>query len=320
MTVASGPARLPRSTATVAAGRDEDGSSQQVALELALEQSCAEDTLALAAGGRNRGACAVVVRPALAPGASPEEPPLSYADPLLVESLVAWLRGRGWHDVTIAVSGPGGRETALQVGYTSEVLDLASDVAPYHYGGLIGEHDVATAWRDADLRILVGKARTDRQLLYAGAMIGALGCVPDSDRMARELARAHDLGECVSDILEKLPVAFGVVDAWCAADGSGPPASPGQARKPGAVLASADLLALDWVLGELMDLDGPELGPLIREALWRRDPIEIKRRGDLTEWDPWRNPGALRAVLSDLGAGHWWGRLSGSPEVPWTAR
>jgi hypothetical protein len=80
------------------------------------------------------------------------------------------------------------------------------------------------------------------------------------------------------------------------------------------------MLALDWVLGELMALDGPELNPLIREALHRRGPLDLDRRGDLSELEPWRNPSARRVALSDVGAGRWWGAMLRSREVPWTDR
>jgi uncharacterized protein (DUF362 family) len=312
MTAVTAQTHPPRHTALVAVGAEDDIASS---LTRALEQARAEQALD-AVGNGERPSCRVVIRPVLAPGAPQEDPPLSYADPVLVEALVEWLRERGWENVTIAVAGPGGCETARRVGYQGEVVDLSSASDPFHYGGLIGDHAAARTWREADVRILVGKARTDRQLLYAGALIGALGCIPDSEQLTRRLPTAYDLARCSAEILEKLPVAFGLVDAWRAADGAGPPS----ARDTRAVLASSDLFALDWVLGELMDLDGPELCPVVKEALYRRGAIDIERRGDLTEWTAWSNPGAARAMLSDIGAGRWWGRLTGSREVPWTAR
>jgi uncharacterized protein (DUF362 family) len=317
MTVAISSTVPSRRTAIVAVGAGADAASS---LELALEQSNAAEELAAAAGGREPADCRVVVKAALPPGSAREDPPLSYADPALVQALAAWLAERGFRAVSIAVPGPDAAATAATVGYDAAVLDLASEPVPFHYGGLIGEHPAARVWRDADIRILVGKARTDRQLLYAGAMLGALGCVPDSDRLARRLPRPDDLARCACDVLAGLPVAFGVLDAWRAADGAGPPRRSGHARATGCVLASADLLALDWVLGELMDLDGPELSPVVGEALQRRGPIQLKRRGVLTGFDPWSNPGALRAVLASVGAGRWWGSLTGSKGVPWTAR
>jgi uncharacterized protein (DUF362 family) len=295
-----------------------------LALEDALGPSRFDSALEAASGGP-RADARVLVKPVLPPGTAAQIHPLRYTDPQLVESLIAWLDGRGWNDLTVAVSGPGGQATARKVGYRADVVDryvvdLTSETEAFHYGGLIGEHEVAKAWLNADARILIGKSSTDRQLLYVGALIGALACVPNSDELARRIAGAHDMAVCASDILEKLPVDFGLIEAWHSAEGSGPPVVVGLPRATKAVLASPDLLALDWVLGELMDLDGPELNPVVREALHRRGPLELTRLGSLDQWEPWRNPGALIATLSDLGAGRRWGRLVGAKGVPWTAR
>ena len=307
----------PRPRARVAVGT---GSELGPALTCALAESGLADALDAASAGRDRAQARVVIKAVLPPGTEREPIPLTYCDPELVELLAAALREAGFTTVAIAVPGPDGSATARSVGYQTQVLDLGDRVEKFHYGGLIGEHQAAAAWLCADARILVGKARCDRQLLYAGAMIGALGCVPASKELARRLVSAHDVAMCTADVLEKIPIAFGVIDAWCASDREVSATGTGAAQATHAVLASADLLALDWVLGELMDLDGPDLNPVVKEALNRRGPIDIERLGDVTEWDTWRNPTPLRAALADIGAGRWWGRLAGAREVPWTAR
>jgi hypothetical protein len=255
-----------------------------------------------------------LIKPQLPPGVTAAET-ARYADPSLVASLSQWLSDRGWSDVAIAVPGPGGVQTARDVGYEGPVLDLSEDREPFHFGGLIGEHEVSRAWAAADLRILVSRGRTDAQLFYAGAMIGVLACVPQNEELARRIVTSHELAVCVNDVLESLPVAAAVIDVSQEPQGGGPP-DRDQAR----VLVSSDMLALDWVLGELMALDGPELNPLIREALHRRGPLDLDRRGDLSELEPWRNPSARRVALSDVGAGRWWGAMLRSREVPWTDR
>lgn len=258
----------------------------------------------------------VVIKPVLAPTAVPSPASRPYASPALVEALAAWLRALGFADVTIAVSGPYGESAARRVGYAGRVHDLTHDTDTFYYGGLLGRHLISRTWRDADLRVLVGRALPDRQLMYVGAIAAALGCVPDSDALARRYVSGTAIAACANDLVEAQPVTFGVVDGWNR-DG---PAGKTSAAPTQAVLASADLLALDWVLGEVAGLDGPQLGFVVAEALRRRGIIDIDREGDLTEWEDWRSPSSARVAITDTAAGRWWGRLGGWREVPWTAR
>ena len=303
------PGRSPRPAAAVAAG---GGSSLEEALADALLRVALEGVVAGTDGrgaARGRG----LIKPLLPPGVHPGDT-AAYVDPSLVASLIRWLGDHGWSDVAVAVGGPDGVRTARAVGYDGAVVDLLEECDLVQFGGPLGEHEVSRAWTQADLRIVVGKARTDTQLFYGGAMIGVLGAVPQSRELARRIATSHEVAVCVSDVLERLPVAAGVIDVSPATAGSA------EDRRGARVLVSPDLLALDWVLGELMSLDGPELNPVIREALHRRGPLELDRRGDLSELEPWRNVSAARVALSDLGAGHRWAALVGSQGVPWTDR
>jgi uncharacterized protein (DUF362 family) len=307
----------PRARAVVAVGT---GGGITAALTNALADARVEHALREAEATLGRRPARIAIRPVLPPGLSGETPPLAYADPELVEALVTWLGERGRTDVTIAVAGPGGVQTATRVGYKSAVRDLTSDMVTFQYGGLIGEHEVSGCWSGADVRILVAKARTDRQLMYCGAIVSALGAIPKSEALARRFSGAYEIAECAADVLERLPVTLGIIDAWACADESISEGGGGSGRATGSVLASTDLLALDWVLGELMGLDGPELNPVVKAQLVRRGAIDIDRWGDLTEWQPWRNAPAMRSALAQTGAGRRWGSLAGWREVPWTAR
>jgi uncharacterized protein (DUF362 family) len=308
----------PPRHALVAVGRSDQAAE---ALEEALADSNAMEALDEAVGGRERSACTAVIKPTLPPRVVRTDRPLTYAEPALVNALVDRLRSDGWREVGIGVLGPEGIDSAVAVGYRADALiDLVATTERFHYGGLIGEHDVASAWLHADARIVVGKARSDRQLFYAGAMLAVLGCVPDSSELAGRFAPPYEIAVCAAEILAKLPIAFGLVDALWSADGSGPPSRPGTARRTRSVIASSDLFALDWVLGELLGLDGPELSPVVAEALYRHGAVELTRRGDLESFEGWEGPGDIRVALASLGAGRFWGGLSGAKEVPWTAR
>jgi hypothetical protein len=92
-------------------------------------------------------------------------------------------------------------------------------------------------------------------------------------------------------VADRAPAHFGFMDAWASRDGLG------AANLTRSVLASPNVLALDWVVGEMMDLD-PALNLVVQEGLHRWGRIDIVRRGNLTPWYPWRNVAPLLVFLS----------------------
>jgi hypothetical protein len=249
---------------------------------------------------------------------SPDRPPGHLG---LGEAIAAACAGRDPASASVLVkrgakASPGLADAVIarlaELGFGgARLLDSGGPHVPFRYGPTIGEHPVARAWLQADARVIVADARADRQLLYAGAIVAALGCVADSDELSRRIVSARGLARAACEILERLPVAFGVL--------------AGTGVRPGhGVIVSADLLALDWVLGEVIGLDGPGLSPAVSAMAEHRGPIELDRRGELTEWDVGRwqppVPGPARAALADLGAGRPYGRMLGAKEVPWTDR
>jgi hypothetical protein len=163
---------------------------------------------------------------------------------------------------------------------------------PLDYGGAVGRHLADPAWAQAGFRILVAKNRTHRRLLYAGAMTTVLRAVPELPRVPAELP------DICRAALEALPVGFALVDAFESRDRRG--------RRPtGAVLAATDVLALDWLMGEKMELD-PELNPVVREGVLRWGRARLDRRGNLTPWADWRNVTLAGAALADV-----WARVAG---------
>src|SRR2546421_708255 len=151
-------------------------------------------------------------------------------------------------------------------------LDHALELADLDYGGVIGVGAAGRAWRDADVRISFAKNRTHRRLVYSGAMTNVIGTLPDE----RALRRRHALSDLCRTVLEALPLTFALVDAWDSADGGG-----GRARRSTrAVLASANAFALDWLMGEMMDVE-PQLNPVVQEGLHRFGRIRLDRGGNL---------------------------------------
>jgi uncharacterized protein (DUF362 family) len=136
------------------------------------------------------------------------------------------------------------------------------------------------------------KAR--RRCFYSACLANLFGCLPEPDKLTHYAGRGHEFYECCVLIADRLPVHFGLLDAWQGADARGR-----VPRKTREVLASGDIFALDWVAGEKMELD-PGLNPVLQEALLRWGRIHITRRGNVTAWKPWSNVSPATVVGLDL--------------------
>ena len=227
-------------------------------------------------------------------------------DPALVERLVATLAAEGFGAVTVvesAVKGlPPVADVARDAGYTLSgyrLADLTEERVPFDYGSVLGAGVTGRTWRDAAFRISFGKAKTQWQCLYAGALANLYGCLPDPDKLERYHGTGHEFQECCVLLADRMPVHFGLVDAWVGGDGRRSHANPRGARPTQTLLASEDLLALDWVLGEKMGLD-PGLNLVLQEALLRWGRVQVVRRGNTTTWQPWDNVRPAKAALANL--------------------
>ena len=227
-------------------------------------------------------------------------------DPALVERLVAALAEAGFGAVAVvesAVKGlPPVAEVARAAGYGSSgyrLVDLSEERVPFDYGGVLGASVVGRSWRDAAFRISFGKAKTQWQCVFAGALANLYGCLPDPDKLGAYHGTGHEFQECCVLLADRLPVHFGLVDAWVGGDGRRSHAHPRRARETSTLLAADDLLALDWVLGEKMGVD-PGLSFVLQEALLRWGRVQVVRRGNTTAWRPWDNVRPGKAATANL--------------------
>lgn len=276
------------------------------ALDRALERAGFEEVLAAAlrAVKKDPAAARVAIKPNLMAARKLEDQPVSYTDPQLVERLVGRLRASGIGDVAVVESRIGQRpvaDVAESVGYRGDgyrVVDLSDEMEPFEYGGVLGRSAVGRTWRDADIRISFAKNKAQWRTFYTGSLANLLGCLPEPDKLAHYSGPGHEPSECCRTILDALPVAFGLVDAWHSGAWK-------RSLRTGAILASPSLLALDWVMGEKMELD-PALNPVVREALYRYGRVPLDRRGDQTPWQKWRSPSVAGVALSGVLADHPW--------------
>lgn len=275
----------------------ETGESAATALDRALEKATLLESVerALEASGKPRERFRVAVKPNLMSTRG--------TDPPLVEGLLAALRRRGYRELALVESRTGAdarrgvAAMAGAAGYTGDgyrIVDLSDEQVAFDYGSVLGTASVGRTWLEADYRVSFAKLKVRRRCFYSGCLANLFGCLPEPDKLTHYAGRGHEFYECCVLIADRLPVHFGLVDAWDGADAHG-----GTLRHTGEILASDNIFALDWVTGEKMELD-PQLNPVLQEALLRWGRIEITRRGNQTSWQPWSNVWPATVVALDL--------------------
>jgi uncharacterized protein (DUF362 family) len=242
----------------------------------------------------------------------------AFTDPELVEHLAGVIRSHGYSNIAVADSenllncwypNRTVHNVAGSIGYQAtnyNLIDLADDQAAYDYGSVLGMHTIARAWLTADYRISFGKNKTDCQCFYTGCLKNIYGCLPRFNRISYYKTKNIRFYEACVLVATHFPVHFGFLDAWDSGCGFSSSIRKPKVNTTNAVLASPNILALDWVQGEKMGLN-PALNFLLQEALLRWGTVQITRKGNMTPWEDWQN---IRSLTVGL-----WGVLEVMPAL-----
>lgn len=213
-------------------------------------------------------------------------------DPALVEGLFTALRAQGYEELALVESrtGRGSQRSvataAHEAGYSGagyRIVDLSDEPVPFDYGSVLGKATVGRSWLEADYRISFAKAKPQPRCFFSGCLANLLGCLPEPDKLSHYAGPRHAFYECCVLVADRLPVNFAVMDASHADE----------------LLAGTSSFAVDWVTGEKMGLD-PGLSPVLHEALLRWGRVHVKRHGNVTPWEGWRNVRPSTVVALDL--------------------
>ncbi len=136
----------------------------------------------------------------------------------------------------------------------ARIVDTASDQVPHRFRRGVGQSTISRTWRDADLRISLGKMRTNPSWLVhlSLANLETLGQRIDDMLFADRVA---DASTALMMTLDEFPCHLAVLDATRdVADGLTGILGTSHPRHPGRLYASEDALALDWVATRHMGL------------------------------------------------------------------
>jgi uncharacterized protein (DUF362 family) len=262
------------------------------------------------ASGKARQAFLIAIKPNLMTASIRQDPSPVYTDPELVEELIRQLRARGFRNLAVAEArnvydysyqGRSVRAVAEMVGYSGReyrIEDLSEQQEPFDYGGVLGRHWVGRTWRQADYRIAFAKNKTHWQCFYTGCLKNIYGCLPQWDKMRHYHGKGREFYECCILIVDALPVHFGFLDAWVSGDGFSGHVRDARPNLTKTIFASANIFALDWVMGEKMSLN-PAFNAVIQEAMHRWGKVRITRQGNMTPWHPWANVRPITVMALD---------------------
>jgi uncharacterized protein (DUF362 family) len=268
--------------------------------------------------GKSRDEFSIVLKPNIMTASIREDPSPVYTDPELVEHLFGRLREAGFANLAIVEShnvydysykNRSVQAVSEMVGYSAErgyrIEDLSEQAVPHDFGGVLGLHTAGRAWIEADYRVSFAKNKTHWQCFYTGCLKNIYGCLPEWDKMKHYHGKGREFFECCVLILDAFPVHFGFLDAWVSGDGFSGHVRDAKPNITKTIMASENILALDWVMGEKMSLN-PALNYVIAEALLRWDKPYIVRKGNMTPWHPWTNVRPITVAGLDAAEEAYW--------------
>ncbi len=126
-------------------------------------------------------------------------------------------------------------------------------------GGLYSAFTLGSAVVETDVLITLPKFKTHGLMMFTGAVKNLFGCIPGLEKAQYHLKvpdRA-DFGSMLVDLMLACKPTLALMDAVVGMEGEGP--AGGTPRQVGAVIASADCLALDVIASSMAGLDPMEV-------------------------------------------------------------
>jgi uncharacterized protein (DUF362 family) len=204
-----------------------------------------------------------------------------------------WIRNRSVANVARVAGYPDER-------YEIADLTLERERHVYRVKGLpTWDHYVGRSWRDAQYRIDFSKLKTQLDNNYTLSLKNQFGVLPLQNKYWHYHTR-RPYWACTLYTLVNFPVHFGFIDAFTASDGALGFAVQYHPKRPEILLASEDIIALDFAGATLMSLD-PMDSPLSRFVARHFGMPAIEVVGDDRPVEGWENVPELLHNIVDIG-------------------
>jgi cholesterol oxidase len=305
--------REPIGTDRVATVAIAKGDVAIAALDRVLEHSGFDAVIdkAADASGKAREDFAVVIKPNFMFSYSREDRS-TFTNPALVARLVERLHARGYKRITVVEAhstygeyfqNRGVTQVASYLGYDQvgcPVVDMTEDADEIlSFPEPLGQHPVSRTWREADFRISFAKNKTHCYAYYTLTIKNIYGALSLPNKFKEYHCERGIYGTTI-EFLKAYPVHFGIIDAWCGADGPFGVFASTAPRDTRTVIGGQDLVAVDWVGATLMGLD-PLVSPYMRLAVDAFGKPRIVLDGDPTPYRPWLNVPSELALFTNEG-------------------
>lgn len=248
----------------------------------------------LLAGGLDAAGKKILVKPNLLSGSSPEKAVTTH--PEFLRAIIRLLRKKGASSILVGDS-PGYHpplSAAKKAGLFQVVQEEDAEWIDFNSlptceiqgGEKVKNFMVTSAIKEVDLIISLPKMKTHQFMYYTGAMKNLFGLIPGVNKAGYHLHfpdRTH-FAQMIVDLNLSLPEVFSIMDAVVAMEGPGP--GSGYPRQTGLILASSNVLALDYCASTIMGYNPMEIPVLpyaFKTSRWLSSPEEIEVKGENLE-------------------------------------
>ncbi len=250
----------------------------------------------------------VLIKPNLLSAVKPDR--AVTTNPAVLRAVIAWLRGRGVVDITLADS-PGGTynkqhlETVYSVCGLKELdcklnREFGYQTVKTPAGLKTRQFDLIDPVLQADFIINVAKLKTHSMTLMSGGIKNLFGTIPGLRKP--ELHFSHPEPERFADMLLDLALTvkpdITLIDAINAMEGDGP--SGGSVTRTGLLLASSDPFSLDMLASWCMGIEWRDV-PMLKRAVERgltKSEIPFPKDFDF-EVKPFKMPSTVRIDFTE---------------------
>lgn len=242
--------------------------------------------------------------------------PSPYVDPEFVAFLARYLRERGASDVAV-VEGRNlydrfyknrtVHDVARYLGFMSEeyrIVDLSLEQVPHRFGRGMAHTTVGRTWKEADLRIAIGKMKSHPVDVFTLSLAALEGLGPRNEDFLFAERQAHR-SQAIMTLLSDFPPHFAVVDAYDRVpDGILGMMGSVHTKRPRRVYAGEDAVAVDAVAARHLGGTDPHASAIFRDACaWFGDPSgRVTVDGPEEPIRGWRGPygNEISALLSSV--------------------
>lgn len=233
----------------------------------------------------------IVLKPNLVMAKSPDFPATTH--PVVIKSVIRWLRKQGMEHITIAESSGGlynpeamkhiyhvcGIDTLsslanLNMDFTARTVNCKEDFKNHSF-------HLITPIVEADYIINICKLKTHSMTGYSGGIKNLFGTIPglEKPQMHYRWPQIEDFSNMLLELAQTVSPQLTIIDAIDAMEGNGP--TGGTSHPLHMLLAARDFYTQDYFAAGLMGLEPMEI-VMLRQAVEKglAKPAEIALTGD----------------------------------------